>query len=79
MIFQEASALADSVSEEESAKLNLARLAGSQKVRGKELDDLDILDVNADSALGGTSQIQVRRRPIVTAFEFEQLQFKDNV
>ena len=54
MIVQEASALADSVSEEESAKLNLARLAGSQKVRGKELDDLDILDVNADSALGAT-------------------------
>ena len=71
MIVQEASALADSVSEEESAKLNLARLAGSQKVRGKELDDLDILDVNADSALGGTSQIQVRRRPVVSAFEFE--------
>ena len=53
MIVQEASALADSVSEE-SAKLNLARLAGSQKVRRRESDDLDILDVNADSALGAT-------------------------
>jgi len=46
------------VSEEETEKMNLAKLAGSQKVRGRELEDMDIVDVNADSALGGTSEIQ---------------------
>ena len=51
--------MANSMSEEETEKVNLAKLAGSQKVRGKELDGLDIVDVNADSALGGTSEIQV--------------------
>ena len=51
--------LTSAMSEEESEQLSLAKLAGSQKVRGKELDGLDIVDVNADSALGGTSEIQV--------------------
>ena len=60
VIIQDASTMSTSMSEEESERLNLAKLAGSQKVRGKELDDLDIVDVNADSALGGTSVIQVR-------------------
>ena len=58
-VSQDASTLASSMSEEETEKVNLAKLAGSQKVRGKELDGLDIVDVNADSALGGTSEIQV--------------------
>ena len=46
--------------------MNLAKLAGSQKVRGKELEDMDIVDGNADSALGGTSKIQVRSTPILS-------------
>ena len=54
------------MSEEESEKMNLAKLAGSQKVRGKELEDMDIVDGNADSALGGTSKIQVRSTPILS-------------
>lgn len=51
-------AQSNNVSEEETERMNLAKLAGSQKVRGKELEDMDIVDVNADSALGGTSEIQ---------------------
>ena len=47
--------------------MNLAKLAGSQKVRGRELEDMDIVDVNADSALGGTSEIQV---PLVLRHSF---------
>ena len=57
---QAASAQMAHISEEESEKMNLAKLAGSQKVRGKELEDMDIVDVNADSALGGTEGIQVK-------------------
>lgn len=55
---QTAAAHMNYMSEEESEKMNLAKLAGSQKVRGKELEDMDIVDGNADSALGGTSKIQ---------------------
>jgi len=44
--------------DEEQRASNLQKLAGSQGVRGKELDDLDIVDVCADDALGGTNEIQ---------------------